>query len=302
MGDQEFIQQIMDGIYPKLNTPGGDYYLPTFITNNKYDPYGPFQWDLGQLTDPQILNSTSTICTSIDISVGGACSDPNQSYINPPIPPNYPTLLLTDSFLGGLKNALAERPLAQPPDGRTVIMQIDFGTLTNFPAPITLDGNFTFTNYCCCSNDGNTCASAPKKEVGQGTFSAALPDPNVSPNARGYAVITFAITALAPGVLTLQVNSVIFTPPKNADGTPSMSVIVKITSIPPGANPQQYDNIAMEVFNSASARQTVINAINTMLNDPNNLAPISDLLTKEIDGYLQTNHQYPFDGSSFAIA
>jgi hypothetical protein len=302
VGDKEFIQQIMDGIYPQFNTPGGPYYLPTFVTNNKYDPYGPFAWDLGQLTDPQIVNSTSTICQSIDISKGGACANPNQSYINPPIPPNYPTLSLGASFLGGMKNALSERPIAQDPDGRTVIMQVDFGTLSGFPQAITLSGQFKFTNYCCCSNDGNTCASTPNAETGIGGYTATMPDPNVAPNARGNAVIVFAITALAPGVLNLQVNSVTFTPPKNPDGTPSMNVTVNITSMPPGVNPQQYDNIAMEVFNSASARQTIINSINSTLNQAGNLATISDLLTKEIDGYLRANHQYPFDGSSFAVA
>ena len=39
-------------------------------------------------------------------------------------------------------------------------MQIDFGTLPNFPAPITLQGNFVFTNYCCCSSDGATFAGS----------------------------------------------------------------------------------------------------------------------------------------------
>lgn len=301
MGDQEFIQQIMDGIYPKLNTPGTSYYLPTFITDNHYDPYGPFAWDLGQLKDQDLLNSVATICPSIDITVGSPCN-PDQFYVTAAIPPNYPTLVLSNSFVGGLKNALSERPMAQPPDGRVIIMQVDFGRLATFPTAITLNGNFTFTNYCCCSDDGKTCASGPRAEVGLGNFTATLPDPNKSPNARGGAQIIFAITALAPGVLTLQVQSVKFQPPANADGSTSMFVKIDITSIPKGANPQSYNDMAMKVFNSAEATQNIVNSINATLNAPSNLSMFSDLLTKEIDGYLRDNHQYPFDGSSFAIA
>jgi len=301
MGDQEFIQQIMDGIYPKFNTPGTPYYLPTFVTSNHYDPYGPFNWNVGQLTDPGLLNSAATICATIDI-VQGACANPNQSYITAPIPPNYPTLQISNAYLGGLMNVVSERPLAQPPDGRTVIMQVDLGTLSQYPTALTIKGDFTFTNYCCCSDDYKNCAGPAQAQIGLGTFTASMPDPNKSPNARGHAVITFAITALAPGVLTLQVMSVIFTPPLNSDNTPSMTIGIDITSIPAGANPQSYSNVAMKAFNSAQAQQTIINSINSTLNAPSNLATISDLLTKEIDGYLQANHEYPFDGSSFAIA
>jgi hypothetical protein len=300
MGDREFIQQIMDGIYPKLNEPGTPYYLPTFVTANHYDPYGPFNWNVGQLTDKDLLNAAAAICPSIDIVSGSGCTE-EQSYITAAIPPNYPTLLITNAYIGGLKNALAERPIAQPPDGRVIIMQVDFGTLASFPSAITISGNFTFTNYCCCSNDGKNCVGSPKSEVGTGNFTATLPGPE-SPGARGNGVITFAITALAPGVLNLAVQSVKFTPPLSSGGGPSMGVVINITSIPKGSNPQSYSNMAMKAFNSDQARQSIINSINLTLNEPGNLATFGDILTKEIDGYLRENHQYPFDGSSFAIA
>jgi hypothetical protein len=301
MGDQEFIQSIMDGIYPKLNQAGSSYYLPTFITNNHYDPYGPFSWNIGQLKDQDLLNSAASICPSIDIVQGGVCSNPDQMYITAAIPPNYPTLSVVNSSVGGLKNALSQRPMAQAPDGRTVIMTIAFGTLPSFPAPITLSGNFTFTSYCCCSNDGKVCAGPPQPAVGMGTFTAMMPNPQTSPAARGNAVITFNITALAPGVLTLVVQSVKFQPPMEATGGPSMAVSINITSIPPGSNPQSYSNVAMKAFNSPEARQSIVNSMNGTLNAPGNLATFSDLLTKEIDGYLRENHMYPFDGSTVAI-
>lgn len=305
MGDLEFIQQMMDNLYPQLNTPGGPYYLPTFVVSNNYDPYGPFAWNLGQLTNQDILNSAATICSSIDIVAGGYCgSDPSMNYITAPIPPNYPTLSMDSAFLGGMKNVVAERPIAQPPDGRTVVLQVDFGTLSNFPVPITIGGNFTFTNYCCCSNDPNQkqCTGAPQPQVGTGTFSATMPSAS-TPNARGNAIITFAITDLAPGVLNLAVRKVQFNPPLAPDGqTPSMDVAINITSIPVGANRDSYNGTAVKAFNSPQAQQLIITQINQTMNEPNNLATISNLLTKAIDGFLRDNHQYPFDGASFALA
>src|SRR5215212_6218581 len=109
---QEYIQQIMDGLYPKLNDPNsGDYYLPNFILKNKYDPYGPFGWDLGQLTDPGMLEAAAPICPSIDV-VDSPCGDV-ASYITATMPPNYPTLNIANGLIGGLANAVLTRPIAQ---------------------------------------------------------------------------------------------------------------------------------------------------------------------------------------------
>lgn len=298
---QQYIQQIMDGLYPKLNDPNsGNWYLPQFIKSDNYDPYGPFNWNLGQLTDPGMLAAAAPICPSIDI-VTSPCG--TGSYITAAMPPNYPTLNIPTAMLGGLSNAVLERPIAQPPDGYVITARVDLGTLPNFAKAVTITGNWTFVNYCCCSTDGNTCSGPPQAETGEGTFTATMPDPNVaSSNAAGYAAIQFTITNLSPGVLTLQVNSINFFPPTYSDGTPSMAVVIQITSIPKGANPQSYSDMATKGFNSAQARQSVISSINTTLNLPDNLSVISNLLTNVIDGYLQANHQYPFDGSSAAIA
>lgn len=301
MGDNtQYIQQMLDSFYPQLNNPAsGNYYLPNFIANNHYDPYGPFDWNIGQLTDKGLLEAAAAICPSIDIN-SSPCGD-TASYITAAIPPNYPTLSIAQGAIGGLRNAVLLRPIAQPPDGMTINAEVDFGTLTNFPQPITIAGNFTFVNYCCCSNDGSSCSGPPRPETGTGNFSATLPNPVTSPNARGKALMVFKITDLAPGVLNLAVQSVSFVPPLDGDGSVSMAMTINITSIPKGANPQSYSNQAEKAFNSAQARQTIIASINATLMQSGNLTTISKLLTNVIDGYLRDNHQYPFDGSSFAI-
>ncbi|HUR80970.1 MAG TPA: hypothetical protein VM733_09400 [Thermoanaerobaculia bacterium] len=298
---QEYIQQIMDGLYPKLNDPNsGDWYLPNFILKNKYDPYGPFGWDLGQLTDPGMLEAAAPICASIDV-VDSPCGDV-ASYITATIPPYYPTLNIVGGLIGGLANAVLARPIAQPPDGMKVKTRADFGTLNTFPKPITIKGDWTFVNYCCCSNDQKTCSKPATPETGNGNFTATMPDPALGAVQSGYCNLDFTITNLAPGVLTLAVTAVNFFPAAYKDGSPGMQVNINITSIPKGANPQSYSNMAMKAFNSAQARSSVINSINATLNAPGNLQMISNLLTNVIDGYLKANRMYPFDQATFAIA
>jgi hypothetical protein len=187
---QEYIQQIMDGLYPKLNDPSsGSWYLPNFIKGSKYDPYGPFGWDLGQLTDPGMLQAAAPICPSIDI-VNTPCGD-TDSYITAAIPPNYPTLNIVNAYIGGLANAVLERPIAQPPDGMQVKTRADFGTLSNFPKAITLTGDWTFVNYCCCSSDGKSCNGPVRAETGQGSFVATIPDPAIGAASSGYVNLNF---------------------------------------------------------------------------------------------------------------
>jgi hypothetical protein len=298
---QQYIQQIMDSLYPKLNDPNSaNYYLPNFIKGNGYDPYGPFAWNLGQLTDPAMLEAAAPICPSIDV-VDSPCGD-TDSYITAAAPPNYPTLSIANGLIGGLANAVLERPIANPPDGFTINTRADFGTLSTFPKPITLTGDWTFVNYCCCSTDGKSCSGPPRAETGLGNFVATLPDPAAGAANSGYVALGFTITNLSPGVLNLQVTSVNFFPPTYQDGTPAMQVKINITSIPKGANPQSYSNMAMKAFNSAQARTSIITSINATLNQSGNLAVISKLLTNVIDGYLRDSHQYPFDQSTFAIA
>lgn len=299
-GLQQYIQQMLDGFYPKLNDPAsGNYYLPNFIKSNHYDPYGAFSWKLGQLTDPNLLGVAASICPDIQ-QVYPPCTGDN-TYITAKIPPNYPTLNVDQAFLGGLSNAVMERPIAQPPQGYVVNCRVDFGTLAQFAKAITVKGNWTFVNYCCCSSDFTNCSGPVQAETGVGTFVATMPDPKVSAPNSGYALIVFTITDLAPGVLNLQVNSVNFVPPAYRDGSPSMAVTIDITSIPKGANPQSYSNVAMEAFNSSQARKQLVTSMNQTLNLPNNLQYISNVLTNVIDGYLKANHQYPFDVASAAV-
>jgi hypothetical protein len=301
MGDQEFIQKMMDDLYPRLNKPGDSYYLPDWVKKSGYDPYGPFNWEVGQIKDQTVLNSAATICQAIDVSGTSGCPA-GQRYINAGMPPNYPTLTLSNCKLNGMRNVVADRPMAQPPNGRVIIMQTELGTLTLVP-PITnllIDGNFTFTNYCCCSTDKKTCSGAPQAQVGQGKFTIAFPGA-AKASQHSNAVITFTITDLRQGVLTMQVNSVILNVPMGDDGAPSADVTVDITSFPDGADREDYSNIAMEAFNSPDARKMIHKSVNDTINTPATLATISDILSKAIAGFLRDNHMYPFDKSAAAI-
>lgn len=37
---QKVIQDMLNSVLPIINTPGGPYYLPTWIQTNGYDPFG----------------------------------------------------------------------------------------------------------------------------------------------------------------------------------------------------------------------------------------------------------------------
>src|SRR5687768_10171418 len=97
-------------MYPMMNTPGNDYYLPTFVSKNGYDTYGPFRWDLANLMDQKLLNAAAGICPAISIQRTTPCGD--DLYYISAAPPPYPSLSLQNSYIKGMTNCTAERPIA----------------------------------------------------------------------------------------------------------------------------------------------------------------------------------------------
>lgn len=289
MDQQDYIQQALDTAYPAFNQAGTPYYLPTLLQDSKYDPYGPFEFDIAQLTDQNLLNAAAGICPDISIQ-SSPCADP--FYVSAPAPPNYPSLSLQNCSINGMSNCAAERPIAGGGDGRLITMQIDLSPPA-LPTPVTLTGAFIFTQYCCCSKDGTTPEPPPQPEVGKGTFTTTIPSSNM--------VLTISITNIQPGVLDLVVSSVAFNVPNGSDGGPNMTVQLDITSIPQGANRDSYNNVAMEAVGGVPSRISILGQIQAAMNQSDALSKVGNMISQNIHQYLSNYHLYPFNGASAAI-
>lgn len=295
---QQLIQSMLNSVLPTMNTPGTSYYLPTWVTTNGYDPYGATEvmhWPV-TLTDPTVLQTAASICAQIGMN-GEPCSDPDAFYIG--APGNSPVLVvggdnLGDLLISGFSNAVMSSMTSEASDPYTIYAQVYFSTLPNYPSNTQISGNFTFTEYCCCSDDQKTCITTPDAQTGSGTFTATI-------NGSAIGSITFKITDLAPGVLTIGVQSVVFSVPLNADGNPAITITIDITSIPPNVNSQTYNDAAMEAFNSPQALFNIVTQMNAIMSQPTQLAAIGTILTQLVDGYLKNNHQYPFNAASLAL-
>jgi hypothetical protein len=293
---QQLVQEMLDKVKPMLNTPGNAYYLPTWVVQNQYDPYGKtqaMQWSV-TLSDPSIIQTAASICPTLDIT-DSPCGD-TSSFIG--APNNNPTLVLGTGQPGGLlvsgcSNAYMPSMLADAADPYNIVAVVQLSTLPNFAKNVQITGQFVFTQFCCCSADGKTCNNAPSPHVGKGTFSAIV---NGSPSIT----VNFRIVDLRPGVLTIGVQTVTFAVPTKG-GAYDISVTVDIQSIPLGANRQSYNNMAQNAFNSPSGLTNIVQQINAVMNDPSQKAFMGKVLTGVIDGYLRDNHQYPFDGSTLAV-
>jgi len=288
--NQQEIQQILDQVYPVLNDPSSNYYLPTFIRNNKYDPYdvsSPWTWNLN---DPTTLSTAGTVCNDIANNDNTwPCTVATNAYIlDPSI---MPVLKLTNVVLSGFSNAVSERPVCQS-DGVTIIQKVDFSTLgAPQPPQVTVTGSFELDLNCCCSTDHKTCLpSTSSPYVGTGTFLATIPSSSVT--------ITYSITDLAPNVLTITVSSVQLAVPNGSNGLPNIQITVKIVS---AGDIPAFNNLANEAFNSQTGLDAVLSNTETFLNTTAALQLFGNIVTQEVDGYLQANHDYPFNNASLSI-
>ncbi len=291
---QKMLQQVM-GI---INTPGNPYYFPDWIQANGYDPYGQtqvLQWNLS-ITDPTIVDQANAICPTIDIQ-SSPCPG-IQSFVG--VPNAYPSLTLGSPSPGGLvvsgaRNAVMQSMTCDENNPLNLQAVMLLSTLGNYQRNIIINGNFTFTQYCCCSADNTTCAGPALPQVGTGTFTATF-------NSTPTITIAFNITALSPGVLNIAVNNINFVPSSTWPGNANITVAIDIQSIPKGSKKDAYNNMAMAAFNSTDGLNQLVQQINVVLNDPKQLAFMGTALTNVIDGYLRSSGQYPFDGSFLAIA
>jgi hypothetical protein len=298
----DIIQNMLNNVQIMINsnTPGNQYYLPTWLVNNNYDPYGAnkaISWTV-VLTDPGVIQTAASICPTIDIT-SSPCQDPNAQFIG--AQNNNPTLQLGDPNVQGslqvtgASNADMTAMISDPNNPYNITASGAISTLPNLPQNVILTGQFTFTQYCCCSTDNVTCQGPPVPEVGTGTFTATMVG---TPTFQIY----FQITNLAQNVLDIKVVGMTFTPPyQQGTQTPNIQVTVNITSIPTGANRQSYNNMAMLAFNSPSALQNIAQQINVILGDPAQLSFFSTVLTGVIDGYLKDNNLYPFGPLQMAV-
>jgi len=294
---QEVIQNLLNSVLPIINTPGTSYYLPTWVQTNGYDPYGKTEaitWAV-TLTDKTVIQTAASICAQL-YQDGDVCKDPNAFYIA--APENPPVLVAGgnnpgDLLISGFSNAVMASMTSQANDPYTIVAIAKFSTLPNYPPNGVISGKFTFTEYCCCSLDQKVCTTTPEAAVGSGKFIATI-------DGSATATITFRITDLAPGVLTIGVQGINLVMPTKG-GNPAITITIDITSIPKGVNSETYNKAAMEAFNSSQGLNNIASQINAIMNQPVQLATIGDILTQVIDGYLKNSHQYPFNAASLAL-
>jgi hypothetical protein len=293
------IQKMLDQVMGMINNPApsNSYYFPTWLKANGYDPYGKdkvLQWSLS-ITDPTIVSQANAICPTIDIQ-DSPCPGP-QSFIG--VPQKYPSVTLGGPKPGqlvvsGAQNAFMKSMTCDVNSPLQLQAVMLLSTLPNFARNVVISGDFDFTQYCCCSADGNVCTGPPVPEIGTGTFSATC-------NSTPTITLFFDITKLSPGVLNIAVNKINFIPSANWPGSADITVAIDIKSIPKTSKKDAYNNMAMAAFNSADGLRQLVQQINAVMNDPSQLAFMGTALTNVIDGYLKSSHQYPFDGSYLAL-
>lgn len=286
------IFKLLGYVSAMMNTPGNQWYLPTWLANNGYDPYAAdkaLSWSV-ELTDQNAVNAAASICPTINIPTSPCAA--NATFIG--TPGTNPSLQLGDGSAGGLQITGGSNAymVGMAPDNSNPYLVKAYCGISELPAPLpqnmAVTGRFLFNQSCCCSVDGSTCSVAPSTQTGMGTFTATMISSPMF-------AIDFQITKLAQWVLELQVNGITLTLPyKPGTQEPDMNVAVSITSIPQGADPQAYNEMVINAFNSPSTLESIAAQISTALNDPSQLTVFSQVLTQAIDYCLQLNNLYPF--------
>jgi len=295
---QEIVQNMLNGVVTTLNQPGTQWYLPTWLTANGYDPYGTNRtlvWSF-TLNSQDMLVAAGNICSDIGVANPDVCASYKDFYIADPA--NAPLLTLGGTpnalLISGASNAVVTALTAQGNDIPMPISgQIQLSTQPNLPSQISITGNFSLLQHCCCSTDQSTCDAASLPYTGAGTFEADIVGTSTCN-------LSVQITQISPGVLTLNVSSITLIPPTSG-GVPVINTTVNITSMPAGANVQSYNNLAEEAFNDPAGKQHIVDQINAVLNQPEQLQAINTALTQVVDSYLKSNNLYPFNNASYAL-
>lgn len=302
---QQMVQDLLNQAVDALNDKNNQYYLPKFLQTSKpcYDPYTqPATWNFN-MTSSSVLAAAGTICKDIATnSQGTVCPSFSDKYmIDPSI---TPVLTLGGPNAGdfevtGFSNAMIPQGgLTASGDGLplTITAKIEFSTLSPVTNPV-ISGNFNLTQNCCCATPAapNQCtAGSSTKYSGSGTFSTEV-------CGSASAVLTCVIKAVSCNHLTLSVTNIVLTAPTDKNSDPYLTTTVKITSIPSGADPQSYDNLAQNAFNDPDARTQIMAQINTVMNESGALDVVCTALETVMNNYIAANNLYPYNCASLEL-
>lgn len=268
-GDSSLLQFVVDVFYRKAIDPTSSLFLPTQIqgqTNPTYEPYSAGHWDPVNLTKGS--DSAAAVCGS----QGGA----TQTYIAPP--DAIPTIALSDVTIYGISNVLPAPPQV---NNDVVSATAAFSTYDTSiaPKPLTVKGNFELTQLCCLSADLETCDQPPEPFVGTGTFVATI---------NSSSIATSVLVGTSGNTLTATVQSLEWQ--ASADAS-NIKGTVDITSIPPDANRDYWNQYAEEALNSTEARAGFVKNVEEVLSAQSTLDSMSQLLTEALQSILKQSQQ-----------
>jgi hypothetical protein len=174
-------------------------------------------------------------------------------------------------------------PQSSGPDGLTITAAIVF-------TGIAITGNFVLTQQCCLTSNLKTCdPDTTGPQVGKGTFTLTM-------GGQSTATAVAVISELAPNTLTIVVNSISYVVDYS-----QMNATVDITNISDKDHRQKWNEQAEKAFNYQPVQEDMVKAMNDDLGGNTPKTVIGQQLTAYIDQYLQSTHQYPYDGSFAAL-
>jgi hypothetical protein len=256
--DPNLIQFVVDLFYKQAIDPSSQQFLPKLIqgqTNPTYEPYyytEPF--NPVALTD---LSAASAVCST----QGGA----TDNYIV--TPDTTPSLSLSNLHITGISNALPD-PATVTNDTIAITAALSTYPSSVAPAPLTISGDFSLTQYCCETTDFSTCAAPSGPFVGTGTFAVSIK------NSTAKASVLVGVNADDQLVATVQ--SLHWLASHSAS---NITATVDILSIPEDADRDTWNSYTEEALNSEMARQKLVVSVQQMMGESATLASLSALIT-----------------------
>jgi hypothetical protein len=256
--EPNLIQFVVDLFYKQAIDPSSPQFLPTLIqgqTNPTYEPYSYTQpFNPVALTD---LSAASAVCST----QGGA----TENYIV--TPDTTPLLSLTNLQIAGISNALPD-PATVTNDTIAITAALSTYPSSVAPAPLTISGDFSLTQYCCETTDFSTCAAPSGSFVGTGTFVVRIK------NSTAEASVLVGVNADNELVATVQSLQWLA-----SDSATNIIATVDILSIPQDADRDTWNSYTEEALNSAAARQKLVASVQQMMGESATLASLSTLIT-----------------------
>lgn len=256
--DPNIIQFVVDLFYKQTIEPSSPQFLPKLIqgqTNPTYEPYLYTQpFNPVALTD---LGAASAVCST----QGGA----TDNYMV--TPDTTPLLSLTHLQIAGISNALPS-PATVTNDTIAITAVLSTYPSSVAPAPLTISGDFSLTQYCCETTDFTTCAAPSAPFVGTGTFAVSIMDST--------AQVSVLVGVDANNELVATVQSLQWLA---SDSATNITATVDILSIPEDADRDTWNSYTEEALNSATARTQLVASVQQMMGESATLASLSALIT-----------------------